>query len=151
MDLHSTDVVYFDQWRHACPCVLMVKNKEKRLKMIKKYFFWGGGVVCFSYTTSPPRSPIGSVQCVPFYTLSSPALRGWPTEWALFSTTNNIINHSSSKINFSCRKYLIPITNYISVMKTISGLHLSLSSYTICLIYIYNKSQLGIWCLCIAK
>ena len=38
------------------------------------YFFLGG--VCFSNPTSPPRSPIGSVPCVPSYTLSSPAFKG---------------------------------------------------------------------------
>ena len=32
--------------------------------------------VCFSNPTSPPRCPIGSVLCVPFYTLSSPAFKG---------------------------------------------------------------------------
>ena len=31
---------------------------------------------CFSNPTFPSRSPIGSVPCVPFYTLSSPALKG---------------------------------------------------------------------------
>ena len=37
--------------------------------------FWGGGV-CFSNPTSPPRSAIGSVPCVPSYTLSSLAFNG---------------------------------------------------------------------------
>ena len=37
-------------------------------------FFWGVG--CFSYPLSPPRSSIGLVLCVPFYTLSSPAFKG---------------------------------------------------------------------------
>ena len=40
---------------------------------------WGGGggwVGCFSYPTSPARSPIGSVPCVPSYTLGSPAFKG---------------------------------------------------------------------------
>ena len=34
------------------------------------------GFVCFSNPTSPPRSPIGSVPCVPTYTLSPPAFQG---------------------------------------------------------------------------
>ena len=32
--------------------------------------------VCFSNPTSPPRNPIGSVPCVPSYTLSYPAFKG---------------------------------------------------------------------------
>ena len=32
-------VVYFNQQRHACACILMVENNEKRLKITKKYFF----------------------------------------------------------------------------------------------------------------
>ena len=39
-------------------------------------------VVCLSDPNSPPRSPRGSVPCLPSYTLSSPRSRGWPTEWA---------------------------------------------------------------------
>ena len=35
----------------------------------------------FLTPTSPPTSPIGSVPCVPSYTLSSPAFKGWPAEW----------------------------------------------------------------------
>ena len=34
------------------------------------------GFECFSNPTSPPRSPIGSVPCVPSYTLCSPAFKG---------------------------------------------------------------------------
>ena len=37
------------------------------------YFFRG---LCFSNPFSPHRSPINSVPCVPFYTLSSPAFKG---------------------------------------------------------------------------
>ena len=40
------------------------------------HFFWGGGVVCFPYPTSPPRSPIGWFPCVPSNTLSSPRFKG---------------------------------------------------------------------------
>ena len=35
---------------------------------------------CFSNPTSPPRSPIGSVPCVPLNTLSSPSFKGVRTE-----------------------------------------------------------------------
>ena len=38
-------------------------------------FYWGV-VVSFSNPTSPPRSPIGLVPCVPSYTLSSPVFKG---------------------------------------------------------------------------
>ena len=40
------------------------------LKLNYYYYFF----VCFSNPTSPPKSPIGSVPCVPFYTLSSPRI-----------------------------------------------------------------------------
>ena len=33
-------------------------------------------VVCFSNPTSPPRTPIGSVPCVPSYTLGSLTFKG---------------------------------------------------------------------------
>ena len=33
------NVVYFDQRMHACACVHMVKNNEKRLNIIKKVLF----------------------------------------------------------------------------------------------------------------
>ena len=40
------------------------------------FFFFFFGFVCFSNPTSPPRCPIGSVQCVPSNNLSSPAFKG---------------------------------------------------------------------------
>ena len=39
-------------------------------------YFFLFGFVCFSNPTSPPRSPIGSVPCVPSYTLSPSAFKG---------------------------------------------------------------------------
>ena len=30
---HQPNVVYFDQWTHACACVRMVQNNQKHLKM----------------------------------------------------------------------------------------------------------------------
>ena len=40
------------------------------------FFFGGGGVVFFYHPTSPPRSPIRLVPCVPSYTLSKPVFKG---------------------------------------------------------------------------
>ena len=55
----------------------IVKNQRPRITM---HFFCFLVFVCFSNPTSPPRSSICLfpclVQCVPAYTLSSPALKG---------------------------------------------------------------------------
>ena len=47
--------------------------KQKKMRKIKLHFF---GFVCFSNLTSPSRSPIDLVPCVPFYTFSSPVFKG---------------------------------------------------------------------------
>ena len=78
------DLEYFVRDRVAWPGILSHATRHQKWFLGKRvpgkdnlYFFF----VSFSRPTSPTQSFIGLVQCVSFYTLSSPAFKGWPTEW----------------------------------------------------------------------
>ena len=62
---------------------LRVGKSDQDWVRVSDFFFFFGGFVCFCNPKYPPMSPIDNVWCVPSYTVSSPRLRGWPTEWAL--------------------------------------------------------------------
>ena len=75
--------MYFDQQTHACACVHMVENNEKRLKIIKKVLFSS----CAQETHVRLMQEHTTSHCINFLFYSFFYSRSWKRPWSATTST----------------------------------------------------------------